>query len=286
MERHIVPELKTRLRFQEYGVGIFPLISTKSSLKKAIKKGLITINDRKASTADYIEGGEIITFKRDQAVRTKKLLGLDLEICYEDDYLAIINKPAGIPVSGNKHRTVANALSGNLKPSNQADVLLTPLPVHRLDYPTSGLLLIAKTQAAVVKLGNMFSERTVEKTYHAVIIGKLDDEKGQITSEIDQKQAITNYNVLSTQFSERFTDLSLVQLHPETGRRHQLRIHLSELGNPILGDPLYGKEETLLKGKGLYLHASTLRFLHPILNSELEVKSKLPLKFTRIFQGY
>ena len=142
-ETHIVPELKNSIRFQEYAVGIFKIIPTKSGIKKAIKRKLIFINGNLASTSKYISGNEKIKLFQPEDTATFKRLELDIEVLFEDDYLAIVFKPSGILVSGNKFVTIANGLSENLIKSTQYDAV-KPQPVHRLDYPTSGVYWLGK----------------------------------------------------------------------------------------------------------------------------------------------
>jgi 23S rRNA pseudouridine1911/1915/1917 synthase len=281
IETHIVPYQKIPIRIQEYAVGIFKTVATKSGIKKAIKKKLILVNDELTTTALLIVGEEKITLSDNGEESSQKQLVLKLSVVYEDDYLAVIEKPAGILVSGNKFKTVDNALQQNLEKSTQSDSV-RPRPVHRLDYPTTGLLLIGKTSSSIQALNQLFENKEIQKTYHAIAIGVMNT-KGSIDSDVDEKKAKSNYKVVNTVKSERFTYLSLVELLPETGRRHQLRKHLSRIGNPILGDQEYGKESLILKGKGLYLHASSLSFLHPITKKKLVIKSELPKRFQKIF---
>jgi len=281
IETHIVPLQKIPLRIQEYAVGIFKSVSTKSAIKKAIKKELILVNGEPTSTARIIVGEEIITLLEDKKETSHKRLILNLEVHYEDDYLAIIEKPAGILVSGNKFVTIDNALQQNLQKSTQSDAV-RPRPVHRLDYPTSGLLLIGKTSASILALSQLFESKKIHKTYHAITIGEMNS-KGLISEDIDGKEAHSYFNVLNTQKSNRFGFLNLVELSPKTGRRHQLRKHLSSIGNSILGDRDYGKENLVLKGKGLYLHASQLEFVHPFTKKIMKINSSLPKKFLKIF---
>ena len=259
---HMVPALELPIRLQEYGVGVFDLVLTKSALKKAIKKELILVNGVVGSTGTYITGGEKIELIASLRKIVKKQFILALEVVYEDDYLAVINKPAGILVSGNSFKTVANALVQNLIPSKETDAVI-PKPVHRLDYPTTGLLLVGKTSSSIILLNKLFEEKKISKTYHAVTIKKMPP-KGCIAFPVDDKEAVSKYEVLQTVVSDRFEYLNLVKLEPKTGRRHQLRKHLLVLGNPILGDTDYALENLSLKGKGLYLHASMLKFVHPI----------------------
>jgi len=282
LESHTVPKQEKPIRLQEYGIGIFSTNPTRSGFKKAIKKGLVFVNGKRATTALFINGGECIELFKEEA-STKKQFIFPLEVIFEDEYLAIIFKPAGIVISGNSFATIANALEQNLKKSSHKDAIL-PRPVHRLDYPTSGLLLIGKTNSATIALTKLFEEKKIEKTYHAVTIGKMES-SGEIDMPIDGKESKSNFTVLQTIPSEKYEYLNLVQLHPKTGRRHQLRKHLYQIGTPILGDKDYFIEGLISYGNGLYLHASQLEFIHPFSNQSMTFEKELPKKFKRIFPG-
>jgi len=158
-EVHKVPLQIEPIRFQDYGINIFNSVLTKSALKKTIKKRLITINGFPAATASFISGGEAIVLYEFEESLNKRRFELTLEVVYEDDFLAVINKPPGILVSGNKLKTIIHALPFNLKKSTQPDMLASPKPAHRLDFPTSGLLLVAKSSKSLVALGNMFEKK-------------------------------------------------------------------------------------------------------------------------------
>jgi len=280
LESHIAKKQKEQIRIQEYAVGIFNTVPTKSGIKKAIKKKLILVNGLPTSTARIIIGGEKITLLNPKNKPLRKSLILRLAITFEDDYLAIIEKPPGILVNGNKFKTIDNALQQNLKKSSQIDAV-RPRPIHRLDYPTTGLLLIGKTSSTIRALNQLFENKKIKKKYYAITIGKM-NLKGAIKTNINKKTAITNYKTIQSVKSNRFEFLNLVELSPKTGRRHQLRIHLSSIGNPILGDQEYGIKSLILKGKGLYLHASQLDFTHPITKDKLSITSNLPKKFKMI----
>ncbi|MFM1876215.1 MAG: hypothetical protein RL266_1952 [Bacteroidota bacterium] len=250
-------------------------------MKKAIDKGWVRIDGKVAATGNHLVGGEKIELIVAET-NERPSIDLKLEVLFEDDHLAVIEKPAGIEVSGNKHWTISNALQSNLKPSNEKDALKFAEPIHRLDYPTSGALLIGKTSSSVMALNRLFEYREMEKVYHAVTIGQMELE-GTVDSPIDGKASRSTYRVLKTVVSERFGCLNLVELRPLTGRRHQLRKQLSELGHPILGDKDYGSKGLILSGNGLYLHASLLSFVHPITQENLTIHSSLPKKFVKIF---
>ena len=263
---------------------MFDILTTKSALKKALKKGLITVNDVVASSATFISGGETIVFTKPVVKTPKKIFNQELHIVFEDDFLAIIRKPPGLLVNGNSFKTVANALEQNLKPSTQKDAT-KPQPVHRLDYATTGLLLIGKTAQSIIALNLLFRHKTIQKQYYAISMGKMTQQKGTINSLVDDKVSISHYKVLASVDSTRFTQLNLVDLSPETGRRHQLRKHLASLGNPILGDKDYNSEDLTLYKKGMYLHAYSLEFEHPFTKEKLFIKDDFPKRFKKIFRG-
>jgi 23S rRNA pseudouridine1911/1915/1917 synthase len=204
-------------------------------------------------------------------------------VLFEDDYLAVIHKPAGILVSGNSFKTITNALVRNIKKSKLPDAT-KPQPVHRLDFETTGVLLVGKTSSSIRALNKLFEDKYIKKTYYATAIGEIDSE-GEITTNIDGKTSKSNYTLCKTVLSKRFGTLNLVQLEPQTGRRHQLRKHLSFIGHPILGDKVYGVEPLILNGKGLYLHAYSLQFTHPFTHEQLFFKDELPERFKKIFDS-
>jgi 23S rRNA pseudouridine1911/1915/1917 synthase len=284
VETHIAEISSKEKRLQEYGVGVFKRITTKSALKKAIKKEMVFVDGKVASTATFIKGGERIEYRYTADNKLDSRLKLNLNVIYEDEYLAIINKPAGILVSGNGFKTVANALSQNLKTSTIFDAV-QPQPVHRLDYATTGCLLIGKTNTSIIALNKLFESKKIHKIYYAVTIGSMKP-SGTIDIPIDDKSAISNYQVLETIASQRFKILNLVKLSPKTGRRHQLRKHLFAIGNPILGDSKYYLDDLLLKGKGLYLQAHSLEFIHPISEERMFVRTINQKRFIKLFPNY
>ena len=280
-ETHIVPSLPHPIRLQEYGVGLFKSALTKSALKKALKKNHITVNERIATSATLINGGEHITISIPKDINPTHTLIFPLTVLFEDDYLAALHKPAGILVSGNTFKTMANALAQNIKRSTRYDAA-RPQPVHRLDFATTGILLAGKTSSSIRALNQLFEAKAIHKTYYAVTIGDMEAE-GTITSNIDDKLSQSHYKVLESVASKRFGTLNLVRLKPLTGRRHQLRKHLSSINHPILGDKDYGIADLILKGKGLYLHAYSLSFNHPFTNETIHLKDDFPKRFKKLF---
>ncbi len=280
-ETHIVPNIPAPIRLREYGVGIFVAAFTNSAFKKAIKKKQITVNNVIATTGTFIYGGEHIRLSIPKEVSSKKRFVFPLTVSFEDDYMAVIHKPAGILVSGNRFKTIANALAQNIQPSNLPDAT-KPQPIHRLDYATTGVLLVGKTSSSIRALSKLFEDKMVQKTYYAVTIGDMPD-KGIITTDVDGKPSQTDYELCECVISERFVKLNLVKLTPQTGRRHQIRKHLSGIGNPILGDKAYGIDHLILHGKGLYLHAYSLSFVHPFTNQQVFFTAELPQRLEKIF---
>ncbi len=282
VETYSVPSMDRRIRLSDVAAGTFKTILSRKGFKSAIKTGLVTLNGKIAVTADYISGGEVIELFQNPLQNNKPAIELKIEIIFEDDYLAIVYKPAGIVVSGNRKYTLENALEHNLAKSTQDDALFRPEPVHRLDYPTSGLLVIGKTSRALIALNKMFEEKSIQKTYHAITIGVMSDH-GIIEEQIENKNAKTSFQVLKRIESRKYESLNLVKLTPFTGRKHQLRIHLASIGTPILGDSKYGKEGLIGSGNGLFLHASGLTFIHPVTYKEVSKNIPLTKKILKLF---
>jgi 23S rRNA pseudouridine1911/1915/1917 synthase len=223
---------------------------------------------------------------------------IPLSILYEDDTLIIINKPVGMvvhPAPGNWSGTFVNALLYYCGQLSVTDESLRPGIVHRLDKETSGILMAAKTLEMQQKLSELFANRQVYKEYLAICLGKLDD--GKIQAPIGRhpihrkqmaivptgKPAISIFKTLGT--NEK---LSLVRVVIETGRTHQIRVHLKYQGAPILGDPLYGNSSSnrFYKVERQLLHASILRFIHPLTKQELTIEAPLPLDMERIIRKF
>lgn len=212
-----------------------------------------------------------------------KIFELKLTVLYEDNFMAAIHKPAGFSVSGNAYKTIYNSLPFNLKKSSEPDALPCPTPVHRLDNQTSGILLIAKTKTAQIELGNQFKNHTIQKKYVAVVIGKVLS-NGAIKIPIEDKIAETDFEVVNIVSSLKYQHLSFLNVFPKTGRTHQIRIHLASIGHPIFGDKLYLEEKMLHKGKGLFLCALEISFLHPKTSEEIKLKIAVPHKFESLLQ--
>lgn len=280
LETHIVPAISEEIRLQEYAVSIFSSIQTRSGIKKAIKKGIILIDGEKATTAAWIKEGQKIDLLQSE-FSDKKIFKLDFEVLFQDEHIAVIHKPPGYPTSGNYFKTIENALPHNLNASAEFDALPYPLPAHRLDNPTSGILLCAKTRNSLIQLQQDFAQKKIQKIYYAIVQGEVKTEK-ELSFMIDKKASET---VVKPVESYQINDdpYTLVELRPLTGRTHQLRIHLSENNTPIIGDRIYGKRKNgFFKGKSLYLFAGKIIFPHPVSKEQLSFELPLPKKFRNL----
>jgi RluA family pseudouridine synthase len=274
---HLVSTLSDRQRLSDYLIGKFDEIPTRKGIKKAILNHQVMVNDKIAVTAQWVNLGDKIQLIESQSAPPQDF-EIDLDVPFEDDFLAVVVKPAGIPVSGNLFKTLYNALGENLQRSTQQDRLRWPLPIHRLDTATSGLVIVAKTHSVRVELGDMLKNKTIQKRYRAILQGTI-KENGSIDSPIGEKNAVSKFEVVENITTLKDTSLSLVNFYPITGRTHQLRIHASSIGHPIVGDKLY-KENTAMKtDKGLFLCAVEVQFIHPVTKILLKVEIDQPAKF-------
>ena len=278
LEKHIVSGLTNpKTRIYDYLVGKFDIVSTRKGIKKAFKRKQILLNGMYARSATYLKNNDVIELL-EQDISSNRVFKIDLKVSYEDDEIAIVRKPAGLLVSGNKLKTLQNSLQSNLKESKAIDKLPIPLTTHRLDGQTSGLVIVAKTYSSRIKIGEMFEKRLIQKSYHAIVHGKLEG-SGRLNTNVQGKNAETLYQSLKNVDSVKSGFISLLKLSPITGRKHQIRIHLANLGFPIVGDKLYGEPNNLLKHKGLFLAATSLKFIHPKSGKSLSFDIPLPEKF-------
>lgn len=268
IERHTVPSGIEKERLSDYLVGIFSHLPSRKSVKKAIDNKQVLVNGDRASNGLWVQPGMQI----DLLPKAKKpVYELDVPVIYEDEHLAIVNKPAGLATSGNDFKNLENTLSFNLKVVNG----FQPQPVHRLDRATSGLLIVAKSAKSRILLGEMLADRKVNKFYHAIVHGNI-EVPHTIDTQIDGKPATT---VILDVMPTIKQQLKLLKLSPHTGRTHQLRIHCARSGFPIVGDTIYGDHSI---GKGLLLCATQLSFIHPINDTTIDVSIPLPRKFQKL----
>jgi len=283
-QKHKIKSLKGRTSIADYAGNAFAILGSKTAARKAISNGTLFLNNKLAKETDLVRNGDFLELKLAKAKKIKKIKGtIDIEIVYEDDYLIIVNKPGGIAVNGNRNKTVENAVAAIAKKSKEVDALAHPTAAHRIDVPTKGLVLLAKTKTALVKINKAFQNNEVKKTYLAVVHGKTIP-NGSINAPIQGKTSTTDFATVKTVRSRMFKNLSLVKLFPITGRTHQLRIHMNDEGHLIVGDKEYAQRQKTILGKGLFLCACRLVFKHPISGKNLDIRIDPPPRFVKLLE--
>ena len=264
---------------------------TRTRIQQLIKDGNISVNNKKSKSSYKVEKSDLIEI----VVPDEKEIDLvpeniDIKILYEDSDMAVIDKEAGIvvhPSHGHESGTLVNAVMYHIKDLSGINGEIRPGIVHRLDKDTSGLLIIAKNDAAHLKLSEMFGNNGIRKTYVAILKGKINKDSGDLETLIGRdpkdrkkmavvktngKTAVTHFQVLDK--NEKF---SLVKVNIKTGRTHQIRVHMKYLGYPVLGDKMYGRDNGMA-GRQM-LHAYKLEFLHPVTQKAMKIVSELPEDF-------
>lgn len=280
---------------------------SRSQAKRLIENKFITVNGRPVEPSYKTKAADLIKVIISPAIEpTAKPEMIPLEIVYEDDDIIVVNKPKGMvthPAPGNYSGTLVNALLYQTKLSS-IGAPLRPGIVHRLDKDTSGLIVAAKTDAAYKSLAKQIKDRTVEKTYLALVHGLMKNNEGQIEAKIGRhpvnrkkmavlesqkekskskksRDALTYYKVL-----KRFKNYSLVEVKIKTGRTHQIRVHLAHLGHPVVGDSTYGKKKNEFGVTGQLLHAQKIKLLHPITGKAVGFEAAIPKAFKDIIRVF
>ena len=290
VQRHQVPTPlpRTNLRMANYTHTAFASIETVTRARKLIKRGFISLNGETVETSRYVKSGDILTVDLDALAKDDENQNVswttDISVLYEDERLAVVEKPAGILTSGARKRTLEHALSSNVKVSTHDDALLSAHPVHRLDLAVGGLVCVAKTRSFCRVLCAEFEQRRVRKRYRALVVGYVQEDHGVCTTPIDDKEAQTTWAVVSRSNSVHTEWITTLDLWPHTGRKHQLRRHCAiELGHPIVGDTLYTPDPKILcRHKGIFLKAVELTFAsvkHDVTGECLHVELPEPNKF-------
>lgn len=277
--------------------AFFPEL-TRSGIKKLIEGGHVFIGGEPVLKAgEKVRAGSELTVE----IPPAKQLSLapsdaPVEIIYQDADMAVINKPQGMvvhPAPGAYDNTLVNALIGRLDSLSGINGVLRPGIVHRLDKDTSGLLVVAKNDAAHLSLQKQIAEKSARRIYTALLEGELSKEEGTIDTFLDRsasdrkkyavtrtgRRAVTHYRIL-----RKYHGYTLVRFELETGRTHQIRVHARHIGHPVMGDPVYGKADKKFGLRGQLLHASTLILTQPTTGERLEFNSPLPDYFRAVMQ--
>lgn len=305
LEFVVAPEQKGQ-RLDQFLVQVEGAELSRSQIKKLIDEGHVTVNDESVEPSYKIKTDDLI---RVEIPPPKELTihpeNIPLEIVYEDNDIIVVNKPRGMvthPAPGNYSGTLVNALLYHCQLSHLG-APLRPGIVHRLDKDTSGLIVAAKTDAAYHSLVKQLKDRTVEKTYVALVHGAVKNNEGIIEARIGRhpvnrkkmavlesqnskgesqkgKEAFTSYKAI-----KRFKSYTLVEVKIKTGRTHQIRVHLTHIGHPLVGDPTYGGQKDEFQVAGQLLHAKKLEFIHPRTGETMKFEAELPEELSTILRS-
>ena len=273
---------------------------TRSAVQKLIEQGSVSINSSVVTKNKKVKSGDkisvIIPEARELEIEAENI---PLDIRYEDSDLLVVNKPKGMvvhPAAGNYDKTLVNALLYHCKDSlSGINGVIRPGIVHRIDKDTSGLLIVAKNDFSHISLAEQIKAHSFTREYQTVVYGhfKVDsgtveapigrhpvDRKKMAVTQKNSKHAVTHYNIVDT-----YRDFTHLRVQLETGRTHQIRVHMSYIGHPVAGDPVYGPKKIITSLEGQCLHAGLIGFKHPRTNKYIEIESELPEYFTKFLRG-
>lgn len=301
LEEYTVEESQSGMRLDKFLTEIYPN-QTRSFLQKLVKSGEIKVNGKPVIKAGFVvEGGDQVSasIPTPQAVEIEAE-NIPLDILYEDADVLIVNKPKGMvvhPSAGHYSGTLVNAIMYHCADSlSGINGEIRPGIVHRIDMDTTGALIICKNDAAHVDIAEQIKEHTVTRRYRGIVCGVVKEDEGTIEGAIGRhptqrkkmainekngKPAITHYKVL-----QRFAKYTYMEFRLETGRTHQIRVHMASIGHPLLGDELYGNPKNLaMKGlQGQTLHAMVIGFVHPTTHEYMEFEAPLPEYFQNLLK--
>lgn len=277
-----------KVRIDKYLSEYFEDLS-RSVVQTLIEEDDIQVNNDSVKSSYRLKVGDIVNIF-DLTLDSKEIkpMNIPLDIVYEDDDVLVVNKPSGMvvhPAPGHYQDTLVNALMYHIESLSDGSTETRPGIVHRIDKDTSGLLMVAKNNRAHEKLAKELHDKTTKRTYIALVEGVIKNKSGRINAPIKRdphnrikmgvmaggKEAVTHFEVI-----EQFADATLIKCRLETGRTHQIRVHLDYIGHPLVNDPVYGKK---IDDYGQYLHAKTLGFTHPRTKAWMEFDSELPEPF-------
>ena len=272
---------------------------SRSKITKMIEQEAILVNENKVKNSYTLKQDDVITIKEiEEEQMSIEPEDIPLDIVYEDEDVIVVNKPNGMvvhPAIGNNHGTLVNALLYYSKSLSDINGEFRPGIVHRIDADTTGLLMVAKNNKAHEILADELSKKETTRKYIALVWGvikedtatidapigrDINDRKKMSVTSINSKDAVTHLKVL-----KRFKEVTLIELQLETGRTHQIRVHMNYIGHPVVNDPVYGKKK-IIDTTGQCLHAKTIGFNHPTKNKYMEFDSELPECFINILNMF
>ena len=285
-------------RIDQYLSKIEDLKLSRSKIQKLIETNNILVNGNNIKNNYRLSLNDKISINIVEEETDIKPQDIPLDIIYEDDEVMVINKPSGLvvhPGNGNKENTLVNALVNHSNKLSKINGEFRPGIVHRIDKDTSGLLLVAKTDEAHISLSNQLKEKTINRVYIALVKGVINHDTGEIDAPIgrdekdrkkmavtskNSKNAVTHFRVL-----KRFKNATLIECKLDTGRTHQIRVHMKYINHPVINDPVYYNNKNN-KSFGQMLHAKTIGFIHPITNKYMEFSVEPPKEFNDILKEY
>ena len=299
MNTLVVDEINKGKRLDSYISDNMDKIS-RSFAQKLIENQQVTINGKNEKASYKVCAGDNIQVDVPEAQGTKlKAQDIPVDVVYEDKDIIVVNKPKGMvvhPANGNPDGTLVNAILAMCKDSlSGIGGEIRPGIVHRLDKDTSGLLIIAKNNEAHVKMSKQIQDRLVTKKYIALIRGVVKDDEATIDMPIarskvdrkkmavdkDGKQAVTHFKVI-----KRYRGYTLLEIKIDTGRTHQIRVHMAKIGYPVVGDMVYSNGKNEFGIEGQMLHAKSLEFSHPITGKKMHLEAPLPEYFTKVLEEW
>lgn len=283
-------------RLDKWLSGAIPTLS-RSYIQKCIKEGQVLVNDSPCKANYRLRVDDEVAFQIPEAVEPSvEAENIPLSVLYEDEDVLVVDKPKGMvvhPAPGHYSGTLVNAVlyhcKGHLSGING---VLRPGIVHRIDRDTTGSLIVCKNDLSHREIAGQLGAHSLNRSYRAIVHGTVKEEEGTICAPIGRdekdrkrmalnekngKEAVTHYRVL-----QRFRDFTYIECRLETGRTHQIRVHMTSIGHPLLGDEIYGPRKTAFRLEGQTLHAYCLGFIHPVNREYIEVKAPLPAYFSHL----